>query len=173
MFQEAPTQPPQYVPPQPHTPKWLTGVAIGVIVVMAAGAVYWFFGRGQGTSAAGDTAATVAAPAPTAAGENPVSKFVEVSGLRFSPMAKGIQVSFVLINHADQDLVGLTGTATVFAKTNKGDEISLGSVKFQTSMGAQTSKELTLPFDTKKKMVDMPDWQNVSVKVQVTSPTGS
>ncbi len=173
MFQAPPAQAPQYYapPPRPGNPTWLTGVAIGVIVVMAAGALYWFFGRPQATSAVAET--TTAATTPAAAGENPVSKFVEVAGIRFSPNAKGIQIAFVLINHADQDLVGLKGSATVLAKTNKGEEIALGSVKFETAMGAQTSKELTLPFDTKKKMVDMPDWQNVSVKVAITSPTGS
>ena len=172
MFQAPPPQAPQYVPPPPPgNPTWLTGVAIGVIVVMAVLAVYWFFGRSQSTSAGAET--TAAAATPAAAGENPVTKFVEVAGVRFSPMTKGIQISFVLINHADQDLVGLKGSATILAKTNKGEEIPLGSVKFETAMGAQTSKELTLPFDTKKKMVDMPDWQNVSVKVEITSPIGS
>jgi hypothetical protein len=149
----------------------LTGIAIAVIVVMAGGALYWFFGRPQPGATVADTPAPAAAPA--VAGENPVNKFVEVAGIRFSPVTKAIQISFVVINHADQDLVGLTGTATVLAKTNNGQEIPVGSVKFQTSLAAQASKELQLPFDTKKKMVDMPDWQIVSVKVEITSPTGS
>ena len=171
MFQTPPPQPPQYAPPPPpRHPTWLTGIAIAVIVVMAGGALYWFFGRPQPGAAVAETPAPAA---PAAAGENPVNKFVEVAGIRFSPDTKGIQISFVVINHADQDLVGLKGIATVFAKTVKGDEIPEGSVKFETSMGAQTSKDLTLPFDTKKKMVDMPDWHSVTVKVEITSPTGS
>jgi hypothetical protein len=173
MFQPSPSQPSRYAPPPPpRNPPWLTGVAIAVLVVMVAGAGYWFFGRPQATSAVSESP-SASVTASTVAGENPVNKFVEVAGVRFSPMTKGIQIAFVVINHADQDLVGLKGSATIVAKTSKGEEITLGSVKFETAMGARTSKELTLPFDTKKKLVDMPDWQNVSVKVQITSPTGS
>jgi hypothetical protein len=174
MFQAAPT-PQQYAPPpRPQTPKWLTGVAIGVIVVMTAGAIYWFFGRSQSTSAVAETSPAVTAPAPAAtATGNPVERFVEVTGVRFEPITKGIVVKFVVVNHSDQDLVGLTGSANITAKTNTGGEVPVGSVKFQTSLAAHASQELTLPFETKKKMVDMPDWQNVGVKVAITSPSGA
>jgi hypothetical protein len=144
-----------------------------VIVVMLGGAIYWFFGRSQPTSAVAETATITAPPAaPTATG-NPVEKFVEVTGVRFEPITKGIVVKFLVINHSEQDLVGLTGSANITAKTNTGAEVPVGSVKFQTSLGGHGSQELTLPFETKKKMVDMPDWQNVGVKVSITSPSGA
>jgi len=132
-------------------------------------ALYWFFGRPQTTSA------VIVTPAATAAstGENPLQKYIEVSGIRFSPMTKGVQVAFELINHSDSDIVGLTGTATIFAKTNDGHQSPIGTVKFQTSMGAQGSKDMQLPFDTKLKMMELPDWQNVAVKVEITGPPGA
>jgi hypothetical protein len=40
-------------------------------------------------------------------------------------------------------------------------------------MPAQSSKELTLPFTTKLKLMEMPDWQNVTVTVKITSPPGA
>jgi hypothetical protein len=145
------------------------GVALVVILAVVGGAIYWFFGRPQPGSA------VIEAPAakPGATGENPLQKYIEVAGLRFSPMSKGVQVAFLLVNHSDSDVVGLTGTATVVARTDSGQEQPVGSVKFQTSMPAQSSKELQLPFDTKLKLMEMPDWQNVSVKVQITSPPGA
>ena len=140
---------------------------------MFAGAIYWFFGRSQPTSAVAETpAATAPPPAATATG-NVVERFVEVTGVRFEPITKGIVVKFVVVNHSDQDLVGLTGSANITAKTNTGGEVPVGTVKFQTSLAAHASQELTLPFETKKKMVDMPDWQNVGVKVTITSPSGA
>jgi len=170
LFQAPEPEPPQYAVPQPHgTSKWLLGVATGVIVVLIVLAMYWFFGRPQSTSAV-----IVTAPAkPAAAGENPLQKYIEVTGIRFSPMSKGVQVAFDIINHSDSDIVGLTGTATIFAKTNNGQQSAIGTANFQTSMAAQGSKEMQLPFDTKLKLMELPDWQNVAVKVEITGPPGA
>jgi hypothetical protein len=170
LFQTPAPEPPQYsVPQPPGTPKWLLGVASGVIIVLIVLAIYWFFGRPQSTSAV-----IVTAPAkPAAAGENPLQKYIEVTGIRFSPMSKGVQVAFDIINHSDSDIVGLTGTATIFAKTNTGQQTAIGTVNFQTSMAAQGSKEMLLPFDTKLKLMELPDWQNVAVKVEITGPPGA
>ena len=156
-------------PPSAPYPKWVTGVAIGIIVVLVGGALYWFFGRSPSTSA------VIVAPAaqPGAATENPLQKFIEVSGLRFGPQEKGVQVTFVLINHSDSDLVGLAGTATVLAKAENGTDETVGTVDFQTSMPAQSSKELTLPLNTKLKLMEMPDWQNAKATVKITSPPGA
>jgi hypothetical protein len=170
LFQTPAPEPSQYAVPQPHgTSKWLLGVASGVIIILIVLAMYWFFGRSQTTSAV-----IVAAPAkPAAAGENPLQKYIEVTGIRFSPMSKGVQIAFDIINHSDSDIVGLTGTATIFAKTNDGQQTQIGTVKFQTSMAAQGSKDMQLPFDTKLKMMELPDWQNVAVKVEITGPPGA
>jgi len=169
MFQEPSNQPPNYLvpPPPPGAPKWLMGVAIGVLVVMIGGAIYWFFGRSQTTSAVIETPA-----AKTAAGaaENPAQKYIEVTGVRFSGMSKGVQVAFDIINHSDSDIVGLTGTATIYAHTGSGPDTLVGTVNFQTSMAAQASKEMQLPLETKLKLMEMPDWQNVAVKVVITGP---
>jgi hypothetical protein len=171
LFQTPAPEAPQYsVPQPPGTPKWLLGVSAGVIVVIVVLALYWFFGRSQTTSAVIETPA---AAKTAAAGENPFQKFIEVTGVRFSPDAKGVQVAFDIINHSDSDVVGLTGTATIFAKTNDGQQTAIGTVKFQTSMAAQGSKEMLLPFDTKLKLMEMPDWQNVAVKVEITGPPGA
>jgi len=168
---QTPPEAPQYTVPQPAgTPKWLLGVASGVIIVLIVLAIYWFFGRSQTTSAVIETPA---AAKTTAAGENPLQKYIEVSGIRFSPMTKGVQVAFELINHSDSDIVGLSGTATIFAKTNDGQQSPIGTVKFQTSMAAQGSKDMQLPFETKLKMMELPDWQNVAVKVEITGPPGA
>ena len=169
LFQPAP-EPSHYAVRQPAgPPKWLLVIATGVIVVVIVGAMYWFFGRPQTTSA------VIVAPPPTttAATDNPLQKYIEVTGIRFAPDSKGVEVKFVLINHSDSDLAKVSGTATVFAKTEQGQEIQVGTVKFETGIAAQASQELTLPFDTKMKLMEMPDWQNTSVKVQITSPSAA
>jgi hypothetical protein len=32
---------------------------------------------------------------------------------------------------------------------------------------------MLLPFDTKLKLMELPDWQNVAVKVEITGPPGA
>jgi len=151
-------------------PTWLLTVLFAVGFAALGGGAFWLFsGHSQ------KTAAVVVNPDDKGAPkENPIQKYIEITGVRFLPMEKkGIQVSFVVVNHSDSDIVGLTGTATIKAKTQKAEEDPVGTVPFQLSMAAQSSKELTLPLTTKLKMVDMPDWQNVVVNVQITSPPGA
>jgi hypothetical protein len=105
--------------------------------------------------------------------ENPVQKYIEVSGLRFSGSSKGALVSFVLINHSDSDLVGLAGSVKVWGLTQKAEEDPVGTFTFQTSMPAQSSKELQMPLTTKLKPMELPDWQNVKVDIQITAPPGA
>jgi hypothetical protein len=151
-------------------PTWLMTVLFAVGFAALGYGAYMLFG-----SHASTTSAVIETPAakPGAPTENPAQKYIEVSGLRFSPMTKGVQVAFVLINHSDSDIVGLAGTATIFAKTDKGDETQVGTIDFQTSIPAQASKEMQLPFTTKMKLMEMPDWQNVDVKVKITGPNAS
>jgi hypothetical protein len=157
------------VPAPKGPPKWLTAVAAGVLLAIVVLGVYWIFLRQQPTSSA-----VIDAPvSKTGAADNPLQKYIEVTGVRFSPMSKGVQVAFILVNHSDSDIVGLTGTATVLAKSDSGDQTKVGTVKFQTTMSAQSSKELQLPLDTTKKLMELPDWQNVVVKVEITSPSGA
>ena len=170
LFQPVP-EPAQYTVPSPAgPPKWLLGVAAAVIIIIVGGGLYWFFGRPQTTSAVIENPA---AAQPAAAGENPLQKYIEITGVRFTSIARGVGVKFVIVNHSDSDLPSLEGTATIFAKTDAGQQTEVGTVKFQTAMPAQGSQELTLPLDTKMKLVDMPDWQFTAVKVQITSPSAA
>ena len=45
-----------------------------------------------------------------------------------------------------------------------------GSFEFTTSVGPWESKDLTVPLVTQLEMIELPDWQNVSTNVQITSP---
>jgi hypothetical protein len=172
MFQTAPPPPPQYARPRggQRLPTWALAVLFALGFGVVGSGVYWFFGPHQSQK----VAATVESPAAKpGTAQNPLQKYIEITGLRFSPDSKGVQVAFVVINHSDSDLVGLAGNVTIWGRTQKSEEDAVGTFTFQTSMAAQSSKELTMPLNTKRKMVDMPDWQNVSVDVQITAPPGA
>jgi len=186
MFQPSPPQPPQYAPPAPQyapqppqyappprrsiqLPTWLMAVLFAAGFGLVLVGVYWLVtSQHSNTSAIIDTTA-----AKPGAKENPVQKYIEVTGVRFAGSSKGPVVTFVVINHSDSDLVGLAGNVKVWGLTQKAEEDPVGTFAFQTSMPAQSSKELSLPFTTKLKLMELPDWQNVKVNVQITAPPGA
>jgi hypothetical protein len=188
MFQPAPPPPqqPQYAPPQPQyappppqyapplprgiqLPTWLMALLFAAGFLLLLGGVYWYVNSQHNSSAVIDTTAAK----PAAPKENPVQKYIEVTGIRFAGSSKGPVVSFVVVNHSDSDLVGLSGNVKVWGLTQKAEEDPVGTFTFQTSMPAQSSKELTLPFTTKLKLMELPDWQNVKVGVEITAPSGA
>jgi hypothetical protein len=170
MFQPTPPPQPQRYAPQPpggiRLPTWLLAILFAVVLVGAGGGAILFFSHSR-------TPTPTAVIETPASKENPVQKYIEISGVRFASSSKGVLVSFVVINHSDSDLVGLAGNVKVFGLTQKAEEDPVGTFVFQTSMAAQTSKELQMPFTTKLKFMELPDWQNVKVIVQVTAPQGA
>jgi hypothetical protein len=47
----------------------------------------------------------------------------------------------------------------------------VGSFSFKVSgLGAGASKDVTEPLKTKLKAYELPDWQNVTAELQITSP---
>jgi len=168
---------PQYYAPAPkrglNLPVWLLtvifAVGIGGIVV----GIYSLLQSNRSQTGSG--------PVPTAAVESPaakpgakvsaIQKYIEVSGVRFVlDDRKKTQARFVLINHSEASIDGLAGNVTIWGRTRKSEEDAQGSFTFNTNIGPFESKELTVPMNTKLKIYELPDWQNVTADVQITSP---
>jgi hypothetical protein len=173
--------PPQYAPPpQPRgagLPVWALTILFACGIGALVGGIYWLMQTGS------SRAQTGTGPAPTAAVEspaakpgaktNPLQKYIEVSGVRFVLDAKKkTQARFVLINHSEADINGLAGNVTIWGRTQKSEEDAQGTFTFTTNLGPFESKELTVPLNTKLKIYELPDWQNVTADVQITAPAG-
>jgi hypothetical protein len=134
--------------------------------------IHWLIeGRGQTAPAA-----TVESPAASAgANANPFQKFIEVSGVRFGqdPKSKdAVVVKFVLTNHSETEISGLSGSATLWVRPRKSGDEAQGTFGFTTSIGPFEIKEVAAPLVTKLKIYELPDWQNLSADVQITAPGG-
>ncbi|HTS64813.1 MAG TPA: hypothetical protein VMH28_22475 [Candidatus Acidoferrales bacterium] len=195
--QYAPPPQQQYAPPQqqyapPPSPPLLYGqqptrrmnLPVWVLTVLFALAIGGVVGGIYALLQTGSKPQTGTGPAPTAAVENPaakpgakpnpIQKYIEVSGVRFVQDAKkATQVRFVLINHSEADINGLAGNVTIWGRTRKSEEDAEGSFSFSTNVGPFESKELTVPLNTKMKIYELPDWQNVTTDVQITAPAGA
>ena len=70
----------------------------------------------------------------------------------------------------------LQPSASVITSNFNGTAIAAGSTVWFNSvlkvsgLGANSSKELTEPLKTKLKLYELPDWQNATAEIQITSP---
>jgi hypothetical protein len=79
----------------------------------------------------------------------------------------------VIVNHSGADLTGLSGNVTVWGRTQTSEEEAAGTFSFTTDLKPFDSRDLTAPLNTKLKMIELPDWQNVSTDIQITAPSAS
>ena len=76
-----------------------------------------------------------------------------------------------MVNHSSGEIPDLEADVTLWASTSRSDEDSVGSFSFKLNgLGPNDSKELTEPLKTKLKMYELPDWQNATAEIQITSP---
>jgi hypothetical protein len=153
-------------------PTWLMTVLVtaGVLAVVVGG-VWLFSSHGHADAKPSPTVESPAAKAGAAT--NPYQKYIEVAGVRFveDPKHKNqTEVHFLLINHSDAEIDDLGGNVTVWGATRKSEEDAQGTFTFKADLKPMESKELTEPLNTKLKIYELPDWQNVTTDVQITSP---
>src|SRR5664279_2017641 len=96
----APVAPPRQFPPPRgggiHMPTWLMAMLFALGFVAVGGGVFWFinYQRSQKPSAVVESPA-----AKPGAKQNPLQKFIEVTGVRFGGSSKGVTITFLLVNH--------------------------------------------------------------------------
>jgi hypothetical protein len=152
-------------------PTWLLSVVFALVFAGLVFGVYKLINRAptKPSAVVENPAAKPGAPA------NPIQRYIEVAGVRFTEDSKKkdqVLVRFVLINHSDADFAGLAGNVTIWGSTRHAEEDAFGSFSFKTDMKPNESKELTEPLTTKKKIYELPDWQNATADVQITAPNG-
>ncbi len=171
----APAPPPPHyavAPPSGGMPTWLLAILFAFAFVGVGAGVYFAvqYFKGGGAQAAPATAAAAQAPVP--AGTSPMQKYVEVAGIRFVESPKHeLEARFIVINHSDADIANLGGTVNIFGRTAKADEEAAGTFPIKVpSLLPNESKEVTAPLTTRLKPYELPDWQNLDARVQITSP---
>lgn len=174
-YQQAP--PPYYAPPQPRSgmqlPVWLMTVLFALAIGGVVSGIYWLLPSNRGSAGSGPgPAAVVESPAAKpGAKTSPLQKYIEISGVRFVTDAKKkTSARFLVTNHSEMDISGLAGNVTIWGRTQKSEEDAQGTFSFSTNLGPNESKEMTAPVNTKLKIYELPDWQNITTDVQITAP---
>jgi hypothetical protein len=142
----------------------------GVFLLVGFGIYYGYqrFSKGGAGFSGGEPTAASTKPKAT----NPIQKYIEVVGIRLTTDAKKKPIAkFIVVNHASTEMVNLGANVTLWASTSRSEEDSVGSFTFNVpNIGPYESKEVSAPFKTKLKIYELPDWQNATAEVQITSP---
>jgi hypothetical protein len=174
---EAPAPIAQAMPVQPVVahrrgfPMWLAAVLSALAIAAIVAGVYWVVNSRSGRGKL--TTAEESPDAKPGAAVSPIQKFIEISSVRFLEDPKNkdkVLVKFVVTNHAEAELNGLAGNVTIWASTGRSEEDAEGTFEFSTNLKGLDSKELTAPLTGKKKIYELPDWQNMTSDVQITAP---
>jgi hypothetical protein len=175
-------QPPKYTPPsatpaQPPTgrsfPTWLLTILFAFGILAAGAAFYYGYQRFVNKSgSAGFTGGEQPSSPTHSKASSPLQKYIEVVGIRLTTDAKKKpQAKFLVVNHASAEMNDLTVNVTLWASTSRSEEDSIGTFTFTVpNLSGYESKEMTAPFKTKLKIYELPDWQNATAEVQITSP---
>jgi hypothetical protein len=158
-------------------PTWLLAVLVAAGLLAVVFGIYWLVGSHGSSGSSASSAAPardIPMPAPGAKA-NPYQKFIEISGIRFAEDPKDKDksiVKFVITNHADDEIAGLSGTVAIAGRGDKSGQ-ALAGFSFTTSLGPEESKDLTTSLTTKLKAYELPDWQFAQPLLQITAPGGA
>ena len=149
---------------------WLLIAGFALAFLVLIGGIYWALNHGS-SSPAEKAGLENPANASKQKVSNPLQKYVEVVGIRMITEDKKPVAKFVVVNHSGADIANLEASVTLWASTSRSEEDSIGSFSFKIdNLGANASKDLTQPLKTKLKMYELPDWQNATAEIQITSP---
>jgi hypothetical protein len=179
-------QQPQAPPPSYYTPPaaparglqlpvWLMTIVFALAIAAVVFGIIWLVSSNRGSAGNGPAPlATVESPAAKpGAKTNPLQKYIEVSGVRFVEDAKKKTMArFVIINHSTADISGLAGNVTIWGRTQRSEEDAQGTFSFSVNLAPLESKEVSVPLNTKRKIYELADWQNITTDVQITAPAG-
>ncbi len=150
---------------------WLMVAGSALAFLIVIGGIYWAVQHFGSSTPAEKAGLENPANASKQKVSNPLQKYVEVVGIRMLTEKQKPVAKFVVVNHSGADISNLQANVTLWASTSRSEEDSVGSFSFDIdNLGANESKELTEPLKTKLKMYELPDWQNATAEIQITSP---
>ncbi|MFN7992176.1 MAG: hypothetical protein U0Q18_01150 [Bryobacteraceae bacterium] len=169
---------PATLPPMAHharttaMPTWLLSIVFAFAFAGLGASALWLVHYLKGGDKASANAPIETVPLKGSAKEHPMQKYVEVMGIRFiQTPKKDTEARFVVVNHSGADITDLAGSVNIWGRTARSDEEAAGNFQFKvSSLGPNESKELTAPVNTKLKVYELPDWQNITPEVLITSP---
>ena len=118
------------------------------------------------------TAPAAGAETPLSLSSNLLLETLEITGLRLiEDKQQKLEIRFVLVNHSPAPLTDIAGTVTLRPSTAAPGSGGVGSFAFRLpALEPYESRDLRVPFETKMRVYELPDWQFLRTDVVITSP---
>jgi len=151
-------------------PAWLMAVLAAVVLGLVLGGLYYFRSSGNGSSAAKSAQKAQKAEA-AGAPEHPYAKFLEITGIRLLEEGGKVKVRFTAVNHSAAALQGLAIAGSLLAASGQGEDTSVATFEERIgTLGPLESKDFTTAAKTNLRAYELPDWQFLKAKFEITSP---
>ena len=151
-----------------HVPNWLITLVVSIALISLCVSLYVATRPSKPAAEAMEKLAV----APSTAKRHPLSKHIEVTGIRITEdAAQKAQVEFLVVNHSGADIADLGGTLTLKPRGAKPEHAPLASFEFKVpSLGPYESKELKSNVRANMRAYELPDWQFLQADLEITSP---
>ena len=168
--QAAYTQPVYPPPPAQGLPSWLvTLLVFGGLLGLGAAFYFWYLPSSRREKEPVAEQPATADPAKPAAKPNPLTKNLEIAGLRVSEDARQkIQVRMIVINHSAADMGDVKLNITLTSNPTSGAPSVVATFPLAVSdLGPMEAKEVKGAFNTKLRAYEVPDWQFLKATAEI------
>ncbi|HML17827.1 MAG TPA: hypothetical protein VK419_12425 [Bryobacteraceae bacterium] len=116
-----------------------------------------------------------AAPPPgvsVATNKHPLAKYIELVGFRMAESGAGkLKITFGVVNHSDADVGDLGLKIILTTSAAKPDEPPIAEFDVKVpDLGPKENKDVSAVVPTKLRIYELPDWQFLRAKFEITSP---
>jgi hypothetical protein len=106
-----------------------------------------------------------------AAQGHPYAKYLEVVGVRLTESGNKPVLKILVVNHSAADMMGLELKGQLGLVNGKEGDPPVATFTAKVgAIGPFESKDITTVVDTKMRAYELPDWQFLKVKYDITSP---
>jgi len=153
-------------------PGWLISLLVMLVLLLTGVSLLLYLlpgpssDQGAPATAAGTSAASSSV---TPAGQHPLTKYVEIAGLRISvDVNRKSSIQYIVVNHSAAEVSDVALNVVVRSVNSKPQQppVAVYAVRIS-SLGPFESREFTTPIETPVRALELPDWQNLHADVQV------
>jgi len=112
------------------------------------------------------------AGASVASNKHPLAKYIELDGFRITESGAGkMKITFAVVNHSQADIGDLGVKVKLTTSAAKPDDPPVAEFDAKVpTLGPLENKDVSVVVPTKMRVYELPDWQFLRGRFEITSP---